>query len=106
MKRMFAWSMPKRIRNGTIGLLSSLPRLEMDDERLNCSVQADQILALHEALERIAQERPEKAQLVKLTLFAELIIQEASHAPAISHSMASRYWTQARAWFRDALSDM
>jgi RNA polymerase sigma factor (TIGR02999 family) len=79
-------------------------RVEMDGERLVCSVPEDQILALDEALERFAQEEPEKAQLVKLRFFAGLSIEEASGALGISRATASRHWTYARAWLRDALS--
>jgi RNA polymerase sigma factor (TIGR02999 family) len=79
-------------------------QVEMDDERLVCSVPADQILAVDEALERFAQEEPEKAQLVKLRFFAGLSIEEAAEALNISRATASRHWTYARAWLRDALS--
>ncbi len=79
-------------------------RVEMDDERLVCPVPADQILAVDEALERFAQEEPEKAQLVKLRFFAGLSIEEAAEALGISRATASRHWTYARAWLRDAIS--
>jgi RNA polymerase sigma factor (TIGR02999 family) len=79
-------------------------RVEMDDERLVCSVPADQMLAVDEALERFGQEEPEKAQLVKLRFFAGLSIEEAAEALGISRATASRHWTYARAWLRDAIS--
>ena len=79
-------------------------RIELDDERLVCAVPSDQMLALDEALERFAQEEPEKAQLVKLRFFAGLSIEEAAEALGISRATASRHWTYARAWLRDALS--
>jgi RNA polymerase sigma factor (TIGR02999 family) len=79
-------------------------RVEMDDERLVCSVPADQLLALDEALERFGQEEPEKARLVKLRFFAGLSIEEAADALGISRATASRHWTYARAWLRDAVS--
>ena len=75
------------------------------DERLICSVPADQLLALDESLERLYQEDPEKAQLVKLRFFAGLSIEEAAEALGISRATASRHWTYARAWLHDALSD-
>ena len=79
-------------------------RVEMDDERLVCSVPSDQILALDEALERFGQEEPEKAQLVKLRFFAGLSIEEAAEALGISRATASRHWTYARAWLHNAIS--
>ena len=79
-------------------------QVEMDDERLICSVPSDQIVALDEALERFGQEEPEKAQLVKLRFFAGLSIEEAAEALGISRATASRHWTYARAWLHDAVS--
>jgi RNA polymerase sigma factor (TIGR02999 family) len=79
-------------------------RVELDDERLVCSVPADRIIALDEALERFAQEEPEKAQLVKLRFFAGLSIEEAAEVLGISRATASRHWTYARAWLHDAVS--
>jgi RNA polymerase sigma factor (TIGR02999 family) len=79
-------------------------RVEVEDERLVCSVPSDQLLALDEALERFGQEDPEKAQLVKLRFFAGLSIEEAADALGISRATASRHWTYARAWLHDALS--
>lgn len=79
-------------------------RVELDDERLVCSVPSEQLVALDEALERFAQEEPEKAQLVKLRFFAGLSLEEAADALDISRATASRYWTYARAWLHDAVS--
>src|SRR3954464_9270669 len=45
-------------------------RVELDDERLVCSVPPDQILALDEALQKFSEEDPEKSQLVTLRFFA------------------------------------
>jgi RNA polymerase sigma factor (TIGR02999 family) len=78
--------------------------VELDDERLVCSVPSDQLLALDEALERLGQEEPEKAQLVKLRFFAGLSIEEAAETLGISRATASRHWTYARAWLHDAMS--
>jgi RNA polymerase sigma factor (TIGR02999 family) len=79
-------------------------RVEMDDERLVCSVPSDQLLAIDEALERFAQEEPDKAQLVKLRFFAGLSIEEAAETLGISRATASRHWTYARAWLHDAVA--
>ncbi len=76
----------------------------MDEDRLVCAVPADQMLAVDEALERFAQEEPERAQLVKLRFFAGLSIEEAAEALGISRATASRHWTYARAWLRNAIS--
>src|SRR5436190_106447 len=80
-------------------------RVELDDDRLVCLVPSDQIIALDEALQRFAQEEPVKAQLVKLRFFAGLSSEEAAEALGISRATASRYWTYARAWLRDAVAN-
>jgi len=80
-------------------------RIEMDDERLVCSVPAEQLIALAEALDRFAQVEPDKAQLVKLRFFAGLSIEEAAEVLGISRATASRHWTYARAWLYHAVSD-
>ena len=79
-------------------------RVETDDERLVCSIPSDQMIALDEALERLGQEEPEKAQLVKLRFFGGLSIEEAAEALGISRATASRHWTYARAWLYHAVS--
>jgi RNA polymerase sigma factor (TIGR02999 family) len=79
-------------------------RIELDDERLVCSIPSDQLLAVDEALERFGEEEPEKAQLVKLRFFAGLSIEEAAETLGISRATASRHWTYARAWLHDAIS--
>lgn len=89
----------QRVKHG-----GELQRVELDDERLVCSIPADQILALDEALQRFGEEEPEKAQLVKLRFFAGLSIEEAAEALGISRATASRHWTYARAWLHDAVS--
>ena len=62
------------------------------------------LLALDEALSRLASKHPEKAELVKLRYFAGLTGDEAAAALGISPATADRYWTYARAWLVRELS--
>jgi len=71
----------------------------LSDER------ADQLLALHEALDKLAAESPEKAELVKLRYFAGLSHQEAALTLGISRATADRYWAYARVFLFSQLSD-
>lgn len=89
----------RRVKHG-----GAFDRVEMDDERLVCSVPSDQLLALDEALARLGQEEPDKAQLVKLRFFAGMSVEEAAEVLGISRATASRSWTYARAWLHDALA--
>jgi RNA polymerase sigma factor (sigma-70 family) len=56
------------------------------------------LIALDEALAKLAEEHPEKAQVVKLRYFAGLTIEETSQAMGIGTSTADRHWAYARAW--------
>jgi RNA polymerase sigma factor (TIGR02999 family) len=56
------------------------------------------LLALDEALTKLAAEDPVKAQLVTLRYFAGLSVQEAADALSVSRATADRYWSYARTW--------
>ena len=58
----------------------------------------DELLEVHEALERFAQMDPAKAELVKLRYFVGLTIPEAAQVLGISDPTAKRWWAYARAW--------
>jgi RNA polymerase sigma factor (TIGR02999 family) len=60
----------------------------------------EDLLALDEALNKLAVKDPRKAQLVQLRYFAGLTIEEAARALGISSTTAERYWTYARAWLQ------
>jgi RNA polymerase sigma factor (TIGR02999 family) len=59
---------------------------------------SDDLLALDEALTRLAERDPVRAELVKLRFFAGLTMAEAAQALGISLATAERYWSFARVW--------
>lgn len=62
----------------------------------------DELLALDEALARLAEREPEKAELVKLRYFVGLTLAEAAEVLGFSEPTAKRHWAYARAWlFRE-----
>jgi RNA polymerase sigma factor (TIGR02999 family) len=63
------------------------------------------LLALDEALTRLAATEPAKADLVKLRFFAGLTMPEAAAALGISLATAERHWTFAKAWLFAELAD-
>jgi RNA polymerase sigma factor (TIGR02999 family) len=56
------------------------------------------LLAVDEALERLAAIDPEQARLVELRFFGGLTIEETAEAMNISPATVKRHWTMARAW--------
>lgn len=58
----------------------------------------DQLLALDEALDRLAAFDPRKAELVKLRYFVGLSFEEVSLALGIAVPTAKQWWAYARAW--------
>jgi RNA polymerase sigma factor (TIGR02999 family) len=65
----------------------------------------DDLLALDQALTRLAAREPAKAELVKLRYFAGLSIDEAADLMHISRTTAKRYWAFARAWLLAEIGD-
>ena len=80
-------------------------REDLDPDQLAGPAPDEELLALHEALDRLAERHPEKAELVKLRYFAGLTADQAAAALGISPSTADRHWTYARAWLRRAMSE-
>jgi RNA polymerase sigma factor (TIGR02999 family) len=64
----------------------------------------DELLSLNEALNKLAQEDPKKAELVKLRYFTGLSVQEAADILGISRATADRYWAYAKVWLYCAIS--
>ena len=80
-------------------------RVEFDEACSFAEDRADQLLSLHEALEKLEKESPEKAELVKLRYFAGLSHQEAALALGIARATADRYWAYARVFLYSAIED-
>ena len=73
-------------------------RIELDEVDLAIHVSDDALLAVNDALEKLAKEDAEAAGLIKLRFFAGLTNEEAGLAMGISERTAKRYWSFARAW--------
>lgn len=79
-------------------------RVELDEAELAIDMPDEQLLALHEALERFAERDRMKAELVKLKFFAGLTLEEAARVLGVSTPTAKRYWAYARAWLYREIS--
>jgi RNA polymerase sigma factor (TIGR02999 family) len=75
-----------------------LQRIDLDQVDVAVTADDDTLLRVSEALDRLAGEAPEKAELVKLRYFAGLSIPDAAEALGISSATAKRHWSFARAW--------
>jgi RNA polymerase sigma factor (TIGR02999 family) len=64
----------------------------------------EELLAMHDALEKLAAQEPRKAELVKLRYFGGLTFEEASAVLGISVPTAKRDWAFARAWLFDEIT--
>jgi RNA polymerase sigma factor (TIGR02999 family) len=61
------------------------------------------VIALHEALERLAQEHPRPAQVVDLRFFGGLSVPEVAETLAVSDTTIESDWRFARAWLKGQL---
>ncbi len=71
--------------------------VNLDDVDLAGAGADERVIQVNEALEKLAVDEPEKAELVKLRYFAGLTLPEASAALGISEATAERWWAFARA---------
>ena len=78
-------------------------RVDLDEYQVTLDPPADEILALDEALTRLAAEDPEAARVVQLHFFAGLSVEHAAEVLGVSRATAYRQWTFARAWLRCAM---
>jgi RNA polymerase sigma factor (TIGR02999 family) len=78
-------------------------RLAIDAIDLATTATPDQLLALDEALAKLADADPAAARLVELRYFAGLTVEEAGNALGISTATAYRHWNYARAWLHSEL---
>lgn len=77
-------------------------RVSLDGLDLAASMNNEQLLALSEALDRLAAHDAEKAQIVKLRFFVGLTNEEAAKVLGVSEPTVKRHWAYARAWlFRE-----
>ena len=59
-----------------------------------------EVLAVHEALDRLAEKAPRKAELVKLRYFLGCTMAEAAQLLGIARATAEEDWTYSKAWLR------
>jgi len=88
----------QRLRHGR-----DLQRHDVDAVELASPQTPDELLALSEALDRLALTNARAAQLVKLRFFAGLTNEDAAKALGVSSRKATQVWAYARAWLLESL---
>jgi len=78
-------------------------RISLDQLQFSEDADSEELLALDDALERLAAEEPAAAAVVKLRYFAGLTIEETAEALGISTRTANRDWAYAKAWLHQQL---
>jgi RNA polymerase sigma factor (TIGR02999 family) len=73
-------------------------RVELTESKIIGGAPEDELLAVNEALDRLAAHDAAKAELVKLRYFVGLTLPQAAEALGVSEPTAKRYWAYARAW--------
>ena len=79
-------------------------KVPLDDAALVTERRSEELLALDEALERLAALDPRKSQIVELRYFGGLTVEETAAFLKLSDRTLEREWRMAKAWLYRALS--
>jgi RNA polymerase sigma factor (TIGR02999 family) len=77
---------------------ADLQRIDLDDATLSIEGPSDDVIAVDEALTKLAHEDKTVADLVKMRYFAGFSLDQIAKVLGISRRTADRYWAYARAW--------
>ena len=77
---------------------SGAERVELDESVFVLTAPPDELLAVHEALDKLAAEDAAAAELVKLRYFVGMTMEEAASAMGLAKRTAENLWTYARVW--------
>ena len=80
-------------------------RIPLEDVEIPAADRRGDLVALDEALERLAVEYPRKARVVELRFFGGMSMEEIAQAVGVSERTAQNDWTFARAWLYRALTE-
>lgn len=70
---------------------------------LSDPVSLEHLIALDDALSRLAEQRPRWVRVVECRYFADMTIEETAEALGVSHATVSNDWSMARAWLHREL---
>jgi RNA polymerase sigma factor (TIGR02999 family) len=78
-------------------------RVPLDEAALPSAEKAAELLALDEALERLARDYPRRSEVVELRYFGGLTNEEIAEVLTVSAATVERDWRYARAWLHQEL---
>jgi RNA polymerase sigma-70 factor (ECF subfamily) len=79
-------------------------KVTLDEAALVTETRSEELLALDEALEKLAAQDPRKSQIVELRYFGGLTVEETAEFLKQSQRTVEREWNMAKAWLYRALS--
>ena len=100
MRRILVESARRKRRRKRGG---DLRRVDLAEQDRAIESDAEELLALDDALTKLAREDAPAAEIVKLRYYAGLSVEEAAESLGLSRATAYRHWTYARAWLRHAV---
>ena len=80
-------------------------QVELSDQDLLSVTSPERIVAVDDALQRLAEEEPDGMEVVKLVLFGGFSVEEAGRLLDMSRATAYRHWSYARAWLKAELAE-
>ena len=83
----------------------TLERVDLATIELPIESDPDQLLRIHECLDKLAAEEPLRAEVVKLHCFVGMEHKEIAEALNLSEKTVQRYWIYAKAWLRNAFEE-
>jgi len=83
---------------------SQTGRTSLEEVVLVCESKGEDLLALDDALRRLAEIHPRKSEVVELRFFGGLSVEETAEVLKVSRLTVIRDWNFARAWLRTAMS--
>jgi RNA polymerase sigma factor (TIGR02999 family) len=78
-------------------------RIDLDKVEVAADADDDTLLLVNEALEKLAQEDANAAEIAKLRFFGGLTLEAAGQVLGVTDRTAKRYWAYARAWLFDEI---
>ena len=93
-------------RKGTGKRGGNWQRIDLDKVEIAVDADDDTLLLVNEALEKLAQEDANAAEIAKLRFFGGLTLEEAGKVLGVTDRTAKRYWAYVRAWLFDEIRQM